>query len=291
MNIAPLYPNFVPLALQPTTEAAARDSALRERIPALTESGASHTGNSNAESQLKNSSDSSPRFASTAQQSNADTYSLSSLKNSSIKKGEETILPSTDTATAVSDDSKEKQQATADDDSATSSDSNTQKSQKEEKAIKELKERDTEVRTHEQAHKSAGGQYAGAPAFEMTKGPDGESYATGGHVNIDVSPIADDPQATINKMSQIKSAALAPAEPSSQDLKVAAKADRVAAAARSELAKSSSSIVSEDQSTDVSMTDSTKNLISNDDLSMNAQMRRRSQIILAHYQSSSRPYA
>lgn len=289
MNIAPLYPNFVPLALQPTTEAAARDSALRERIPQLTESGASNTGNSNAESQLKNSSDSSPRFASTTQPSNADTYSLSSLKNSGIKKGEETILPSTDTATAVSDDSKEKKQATSDDDNADSSDSNTQKNQKEALAIKELKDRDTEVRTHEQAHKSAGGQYAGAPAFDMTKGPDGENYATGGHVNIDVSPIADDPQATINKMSQIKSAALAPAEPSSQDLKVAAKADSVAAAARSELAKSSSSTVSYNKATDATTTLAAQNLSSSDDPSMSTQMRRRGQIILAHYQSSSRP--
>ena len=35
-------------------------------------------------------------------------------------------------------------------------------------------------------------------------------------------PFPDDPQATLNKMMQIKSAALAPAEPSAQDPKVAA---------------------------------------------------------------------
>ena len=37
MNITPSYPNFIPLALQPSTESARRDNTLRERIPATTQ--------------------------------------------------------------------------------------------------------------------------------------------------------------------------------------------------------------------------------------------------------------
>lgn len=90
--------------------------------------------------------------------------------------------------------------------------------------ISELSKRDREVRTHEQAHASVGGQYASAPSYEMTEGPDGREYAVGGHVTIDTSPVADDPEATLDKSQIVERAALAPAQPSEQDLKVASEA-------------------------------------------------------------------
>jgi len=109
-------------------------------------------------------------------------------------------------------------------------------SEGEQKQVAELKKRDREVRQHEQAHQAAGGQYASAPSYEYQKGPDGQQYAVGGEVQIDSSPIAGDPEATIEKMRVVKAAALAPAEPSGQDRKVAAAADAAAQAARAELA-------------------------------------------------------
>lgn len=103
--------------------------------------------------------------------------------------------------------------------------------------IKELAARDREVRAHEQAHLGAAGQYAtGGASFSFQSGPDGQHYAVGGEVGIDVSAIADDPEATIAKMQVIQRAASAPAEPSGQDMRVAANAAQVAAAARAELA-------------------------------------------------------
>jgi len=51
-------------------------------------------------------------------------------------------------------------------------------------------------------------------------GPDGKKYAVGGHVNIDTGAIPNDPEATIRKAKAIRSAALAPANPSSQDRSV-----------------------------------------------------------------------
>ena len=102
--------------------------------------------------------------------------------------------------------------------------------------IEQLKARDQEVRVHEQAHASTGGQYAGAPQYEYTTGPDNKRYVTDGEVSIDVSE-ATTPEETLKKMEQVRAAALAPAEPSSQDLKVAAEASQKATEARSEIAK------------------------------------------------------
>lgn len=56
----------------------------------------------------------------------------------------------------------------------------------EQSEVEQLKARDTEVRTHEQAHQSAGGSYAGSPQYEYKTGPDGNKYITDGHVNIDI---------------------------------------------------------------------------------------------------------
>jgi hypothetical protein len=94
--------------------------------------------------------------------------------------------------------------------------------QAEMKLLEELKKTDTEVRQHEMAHITAGGQYITSGAnFTYQRGPDGKIYAVGGEVGIDTSPVPGDPEATIKKMRQVKNAALAPVDPSSQDLKVA----------------------------------------------------------------------
>lgn len=101
--------------------------------------------------------------------------------------------------------------------------------------LTQLRVRDREVRAHEQAHAIAGGVYAGAPQYTYQKGPDGVNYAVSGSVDVDVSPVPGDPEATIKKMQIVKKAALAPAQPSAQDLKVAAAASQLAIQARADL--------------------------------------------------------
>ena len=104
------------------------------------------------------------------------------------------------------------------------------------KEVQDLKLRDREVRQHEQAHVAAGGAYVtGGPTYSYTRGPDGRQYATGGEVKIDSAPVADDPAATIRKMQVVRSAALAPAEPSAQDRAVAAGAAQTENQARADL--------------------------------------------------------
>jgi hypothetical protein len=111
----------------------------------------------------------------------------------------------------------------------------TELSEAEQAQVAELKARDTEVRAHEQAHVSAGGQYAGAAQLAYTTGPDGKRYAVSGEVSIDVSPIPDDPQGTVTKMGVVKRAALAPAEPSAADRMVYSAASRTEQNAQSQL--------------------------------------------------------
>ena len=101
--------------------------------------------------------------------------------------------------------------------------------------IRQLKSRDAEVKAHEAAHAAVGGQLAGSPSYSFQRGPDGVRYAVGGEVPIDVSKVPGDPQATLEKMQLVQRAALAPAEPSSQDRRVAALAAQQAAEARAEL--------------------------------------------------------
>lgn len=108
----------------------------------------------------------------------------------------------------------------------------------EEQQVKELKARDAEVRLHEQQHVSAGGAYVnGGPTYTYQTGPDGNRYAIGGEVSIDVSEVEGDPQATIQKMQTVAQAATAPAEPSGQDYKVATAARQTEAKARAELSR------------------------------------------------------
>lgn len=102
------------------------------------------------------------------------------------------------------------------------------------KQLTELKARDREVRAHEAAHQSVGGQYAGSISYVYERGPDGAQYAVGGEVSIDTSPVRGDPQATIDKMRVVRAAALAPAEPSAQDRAVAAEAMQLMLQAQAE---------------------------------------------------------
>lgn len=101
--------------------------------------------------------------------------------------------------------------------------------------VSELKRIDAEVRAHEQAHISAGrGVITSGPNYTYTYGPDGKRYAVAGEVGIDTSPERE-PQANIDKGARIQAAALAPAEPSPQDYRVAAAGQQLETRGRTEL--------------------------------------------------------
>ena len=106
--------------------------------------------------------------------------------------------------------------------------------EEEQAEVRELQKRDAEVRRHERAHAAAAGPHGGSPSYEFQRGPDGQFYAIGGEVSIDVSA-GSDAAATIAKMEIVIRAALAPADPSGQDRSVAAQARRLKADAEREL--------------------------------------------------------
>ena len=118
---------------------------------------------------------------------------------------------------------------------------NTQKQGKleltpaEQKVVEKLKARDQQVKTHEMAHLASAGQYAkGGASYSYEFGPDGQRYAIGGEVPIDLSK-GKTPEETMQKMEAIKRAALAPADPSSADRAVASTATALENQARQEL--------------------------------------------------------
>ena len=94
----------------------------------------------------------------------------------------------------------------------------------------QLQERDAEVRAHEHAHVAALGR--GVIHYDTVVGPDGEAYAVGGGVPVDLSPVPGDPEATVRKAKAAIQAAYAAGEPSGADMKVAAQAYQLEMAAQ-----------------------------------------------------------
>lgn len=114
-----------------------------------------------------------------------------------------------------------------------------QLSEEQKAQVAKLRKIDQEVKAHEQAHKNAGGQFAGSASFSYTVGPDGKQYAVAGEVPIDIAPVDGDPAATIAKMTIVAAAALAPAKPSGQDRRVAAQAASLRIEAQAEQSQKS----------------------------------------------------
>ena len=109
-------------------------------------------------------------------------------------------------------------------------------SDSEQRLVEKLSARDREVKQHEMAHKAAAGSLAGAMSLDYQRGPDGRLYAVGGEVSIRTSAGSSDPQDRLDTAEQVLRAATAPAEPSQQDLRVAAQARAEIEDARAELA-------------------------------------------------------
>lgn len=212
MNINVSLPPLIPTQLQPQVEAARTDNRRAELIPQARAGQASV-----AESEV----------GSQKEKSKAGQASSNQTSQNSRETGQPapTTLPDNRFVEATGEDGQRKQQDPK----------QQEQQQRQEQQVQDLVERDKEVRTHEQAHQSAGGEYASSPTYQFTQGPDGKRYATGGEVQIDTSVVPGDPAATIAKMQQIRSAALAPAEPSAQDLAVARSAAASEAKARKEL--------------------------------------------------------
>ncbi|MBP0604340.1 hypothetical protein J8I01_17720 [Aeromonas sanarellii] len=211
MNINVSLPSLIPNQLQPQTESAQTDNRRAELVPPSRQSEAF-----GAESGVG-----SQKERTRAAQANPATPSPSTKESG--QAGPATVAHRFVEATGEEGERRQRQ------------DGEQQEQQKQQRQVAALVERDLEVRKHEQAHQAVGGEHAGSPSYQFSRGPDGKRYATGGEVVIDIGTIPGDPAATIAKMQQVRAAALAPDEPSSQDLSVARAASAKEARARQEL--------------------------------------------------------
>lgn len=211
MQITSHYPNVSINTANPATELARRDMQRRELVEPVRE-----LDKGNAERAV--ATEDKVRSGNPAGPANYDANGKTTETQQAVTGRQE----------QAEDDSQQQQQPDAEQ-------QQQQQQQAEQQELKELQARDQEVRRHEQAHASIGGSYAGSPSYSYQQGPDGRQYAIGGEVQIDISVVAGDPQATIQKMQQVKAAALAPAEPSSADRRIAAEASQRQMQAQTEL--------------------------------------------------------
>ncbi|HEX2868236.1 MAG TPA: putative metalloprotease CJM1_0395 family protein [Ignavibacteriales bacterium] len=109
------------------------------------------------------------------------------------------------------------------------------RAERDKKIIEELEKIDRQVQQHEAAHQAAAGELFRGKSFTYRVGPDGKRYAVSGEVHIDTSATSLSPKATIAKMERIRRAASAPADPSAQDMSVAAAAAKIEAEAKAQL--------------------------------------------------------
>jgi hypothetical protein len=130
-------------------------------------------------------------------------------------------------------------------------------SSEEKQQVYELQARDTEVRAHEAAHQAAGGGMTGGANYSYQRGPDGKMYAIGGEVSISM-PKGSTPEEVIANAQQVIAAALAPADPSAQDMSVAASARAMMIEAQQQKAKESYEEMSQENSSDTQEDENSK---------------------------------
>jgi len=229
MNIAPSAPTLsTPTVTNPPTEGLRRENNQREIITPVT---------------AANPSAADKGVASEKDRARSPTQNNEQIDFANLRKQAEIATGKTNEKNGHSDKRHQEDQEknteqkhthhSHDEDNNAIEDTKTQVA--DEKLIRQLASRDREVRAHERAHASVGGQTTGSPTYSFDVGPDGKKYAVSGEVAVDLSSIPGDPQATITKMQKVHAAALAPANPSAQDIRVAANATQIILQAQSEL--------------------------------------------------------
>jgi hypothetical protein len=236
MNITSHTPSIpIPTVVNPPTDALRRENNQREIIakPAAAQQSAAEKGVASERERGRTPSQNNEQidFESLRKQAELANTTISDEKPDSSEREEDTRQPFSENANdpKAADNQEDIEQVDYEKKQAANEEA------AEQKVINELQHRDKEVRAHEAAHASVGGSTTGAPSYSFEVGPDGKKYAIGGEVSVDLSSVAGNPQATISKMQRVYAAALAPAQPSPQDVKVANAATKKIMQAQSEL--------------------------------------------------------
>ncbi len=84
--------------------------------------------------------------------------------------------------------------------------------------VARLQARDSAVKQEEKGHAAAAGQYASAPQYQYTIGPDGKAYAIGGHVDVSIRSGSGGADGNRSALAALQNAALSPNAPSGADM-------------------------------------------------------------------------
>lgn len=225
MNLNVQLPPMIPAAMQPQQNVTRHENRYRELVPQLNK-----TEPYKAETEVGSEKDKHKVGHSNGSGSQTSEAQNTDIRTVHGKEGKD--------GSGEGSGSEQQPQQQASEQQQDNKGQPSQLTPQEQKVVDSLEARHTEVVIHEQAHASVGGQYAGQPSYGYERGPDGKRYAVSGEVPISVSPVAGDPQATIQKMRQVRSAALAPQNPSVADRRIAAEATRQLNAAYAELSAS-----------------------------------------------------
>lgn len=148
---------------------------------------------------------------------------IDSFQNASYLRINNTSLSSNSTTTSSTSEKKDE--------------NSTKLTASQQALIAELQAIDTAVRAHESAHIAAGGGVIRSGAvFTYEQAPDKRLYAIGGEVGIDTSE-GSTPENTVTKMQTVRTAALAPSDPSATDYQVAATASMLQMMARLQISR------------------------------------------------------
>lgn len=154
----------------------------------------------------------------------AQSYALNEQKANGTENDAKNSVEKSDTSNKTSDN-KENQKGQK---------APNELSEAERRVVSELAATDAHVRAHEAAHMGAGGGLTSPASYTYERGPDNKMYAVAGEVGISAGE-GKTPEETLGKAQQIRRAALAPSDPSPQDLKVAARASSMEMNARAQI--------------------------------------------------------
>lgn len=103
--------------------------------------------------------------------------------------------------------------------------------------VQRMRVQEQEVRRTQVIKAAVGGAFAGDSTYQFALGPDGHRYIVGGDVAFDVSPVENNPRATISKMRRIRAAAGVSVQTTQSDRVTTFMSVRTEGSARSQLAK------------------------------------------------------
>lgn len=103
--------------------------------------------------------------------------------------------------------------------------------------VQRMRVQEREVRRTQVMKAAVGGAFAGDSTYQFALGPDGRRYIVGGDVSLDVSPVENNPRATISKMQRVRAAAGVSVQRTQNDRVATFMSVRTEGSARSQLAK------------------------------------------------------